>query len=89
MTHTETKKNGGIAVYYDHMLYGLDFIKVKNCPIKDSNIRLTVRVTGQPDTCFSIPARTTYKKKNISGFLTSNEDGFYFVPFKKYEGILT
>jgi hypothetical protein len=60
----------------------LSLSKVKNCPVKDTQIRLTARITGQPNTFFSIPATIKYKKKNIAGFVTSNDEGFYFVPYQ-------
>jgi hypothetical protein len=55
--------------------------KVKNCPIAGTDIRLTVYITGQPDTFFSVPARTQYKKKSVSGFVSCNDEGYYFVPY--------
>ena len=38
------------------------------CP--DGVIR-AFRITGQPDTFFSIPARITYKGKTVTGFITT------------------
>ena len=55
--------------------------KVQNCPIAGTNLRLTARITGQPDTFFSVPARIQYKKKNITGFISRKDDGYYFVPY--------
>jgi hypothetical protein len=56
--------------------------KVKNCPIAGTTLRLTARITGEPDTWFSIPAKIQYKRKNISGFVSSDEEGFHFVPYQ-------
>ena len=56
--------------------------KVKNCPVAGTVLRLTAVVSGEPDTWFSIPAKIQYKKKKISGFITSKDDGFYFVPYQ-------
>lgn len=57
--------------------------KVKNCPIKGTNLRLTVRATNYADTFFSIPATTTYKKKHIAGYLTHHHDeGIVFIAYE-------
>ena len=63
------------------------YAKVKNCPIKGMDIRLTCYASGYPDTCFSIPANTRYKGKYVSGFFTCSDDGrsIEFVPHKKYD----
>lgn len=56
--------------------------KIKNCPIQGTDLRLTVRCTNYADTYFSIPAVITYKKKHITGFVSSNDEGFYFVAYE-------
>lgn len=56
--------------------------KVKNCPVAETTLRLTARITGEPTTFFSIPAKIQYKRKNITGFVAFNDEGYYFVPYQ-------
>lgn len=56
--------------------------KIKSCPILGSTVKRTAVITGQPDTYFSIPARIKYKQKTISGYVTFNEEGYYFVAYR-------
>lgn len=73
-------RNGSIAFRTPFPFAQLS--KIKNCPVSGTTIRRTASITGQPDTYFSIPARIKYKEKNISGFVSYNEEGYYFVPYQ-------
>lgn len=46
---------------------------IENCNCEDGKRRY-VRITGEPDTFFSVPARITYKGKTISGFVSYDDD---------------
>jgi hypothetical protein len=45
-------------------------IRVLNCPCSDGKVR-SIRVTGQPQTVWTIPASTRVRGKTVTGFLTS------------------
>lgn len=78
--------NGSVSHTTDHPFASLG--KVSNCPIVDTELRLTARTNGYPDTFFSIPAEITYKKKHIRGFLTIHSEdskegeGYCFIPYQ-------
>ena len=44
-------------------------IRVLNCPCSDGKVR-SVRVTGQPDSAWTVPASTRVRGKTVTGFLT-------------------
>lgn len=50
---------------------------IENCPCEDGKRRF-VRITGEPDTFFSVPARTSVrhngKNVTVSGYVTYNDD---------------
>ncbi len=77
--HKDIRDNGSIG-FRAHGIMGT-LSKVKNCPIKGTELRLTARCTNYADTWFSVPAEITYKKKHITGFVSSDESGYYFVPY--------
>lgn len=57
------------------------FAKVKNCPISDTQYRLTCYASGYPDTFFSIPASTRIHGKYVTGFFATDQDGgLHFYP---------
>ena len=57
------------------------YAKVQNCPIKGTDIRRTAYASGYADTFFSVPARTRYQGKIITGFFMHEDDGgVVFVP---------
>jgi hypothetical protein len=64
------------------------YAKVQNCPIDNTDLRLTCYATGYADTMFSVPAYTRYRGKYIGGFFTLNEDCVFFVPLVKYQHLL-
>ena len=72
--------NGSIAFRTPFPFAALS--KIKNCPVKGTELRRTASITGQPDTYFSIPARIKYKEKMISGFVSCDDEGYYFVPYQ-------
>lgn len=56
-------------------------LAIRNCPCEDGKARYA-RITGQPDTFFSVPASvqvsTPDGRKTVSGFVTSDSDGYEF-----------
>jgi hypothetical protein len=44
---------------------------------------LRVVVCGLPDTAFSIPARARINGRSVRGFVSSDERGFHFTPYKR------
>ncbi len=61
------------------------YAKVRNCPVKGTELRLTCYATGYADTYFSVPAATRYKGKHIGGFFMMDDDrGITFVPYNRF-----
>jgi len=58
------------------------YAKVKNCPIGDSDYRLTCYATGYADTYFSVPACTRIRGKHVKGFFSVDESGIRFNPYR-------
>lgn len=60
------------------------YARVNNCPIAESDLRLTCYATGYADTHFSVPACTRYKGKYISGYFADFDNGgIKFHPMNK------
>lgn len=72
---------------------------VRNCPVgsypesgPDTRPRRSVRVTGEADTFFSIPARCSLNGRKVSGYLTTEAtyldapEGYCFIPFDREGG---
>jgi hypothetical protein len=51
------------------------YAKVKNCPIGNTEYRLTCYATGYADTFFSIPACTRIHGKHVKGYFSRDSDG--------------
>lgn len=51
------------------------YAKVVNCPIGNTQYRLTCYATGYADTFFSVPACTRIHGKYVSGFFSIDHDG--------------
>lgn len=70
-------ENGGIPVYTDWM-GGPSLAAVRNCPVADTDLRRSARITGEPDTWFSQPAFVSVKGKRVVGYITGNHAGYEF-----------
>lgn len=70
--------NGSRAIYTAGPFHSL--AKVENCPCEDGK-RRNVFTSAEPDTFFSIPACVYVGKKTVSGFLSSDEQGFKFTAY--------
>lgn len=74
----ETQKNGGIPVYTTWMA-GNTLALIRNCKVEnreDISPR-TVYIRGGAETWFSIPAACSFKKKTITGYVTTDDNGEY------------
>ena len=58
------------------------YAKVRNCPIGDTEYRLTCYATGYADTYFSIPACTRIHGKHVKGYFSLNDGAIVFNPYK-------
>ena len=54
--------------------------KVENCPCEDG-VRRNAFATAEPDTFFSIPAVVYVRSKSVSGFLSSDDEGWNFTAY--------
>jgi len=52
-------------------------VKIKNCMCSDG-IQRVAKITGQPDTYFSVPAAVKIRGKTVTGFITCDENGYEF-----------
>ena len=77
---TSEKQPDGSIHWYAQWMGGPTLSKINNCRIHGVDYRLTVYVSAEPDTFFSIPANTRRKGKYIKGFLTTDDDGYIFHP---------
>ena len=73
-------------LWFSNWFGGPTLAKISNCPIHGTDKRLTVYITGHPDTWFSVPAATRYRGKYIAGYVTyDSELGHHFRPMDAYK----
>lgn len=58
------------------------YAKVVNCPIGDTDYRLTCYATGYADTAFTVPACTRIKGKHVRGHFERKDGAITFYPSK-------
>ena len=75
-----TQPNGSFGVYNKYDPWRR-LEKIYFCPCEDGKAR-TVRIRGEPDTFFSQPASVNVKGKDVSGFITCDENGYRFLAYK-------
>ena len=85
--YSETKEDGSIH-WYAQWMGGPSLSKINNCRIDGVDYRLTVYVTGEPDTYFSQPADTRRKGKHIKGYLTTDDAGWVFHTLDSHKHLL-
>lgn len=74
----DKQKNGGTPHFNTKYMGGPSLVLVRDCKIENADISpRTVYVRGEPDTFFSIPAECTHKRKTVTGYLTTDENGEY------------
>lgn len=74
----ETQPDGATP-WYCHWMGGPTLALVRNCRL-DTHPAIaprTVYVRGEPDTWFSVPAACVYKRRTITGYLTTDDAGQY------------
>lgn len=65
------------------------YAKVRNCPIRGTELRLTCYASGYADTFFSVPACTQYRRRYVGGFFAlDGAGGVEFVPYDRFRAIL-
>ena len=58
------------------------YAKVFNCPLGDSDYRVTAYATGYADTFFTVPACTRIRGKHVRGFFHIKDECIRFQPYK-------
>lgn len=87
-------QDDGAVVWVTNWIGGPTIALVRNCRCVDLEgnqviPRRTVYATGDPDTCFSIPAACSYRGKTIRGAIMSRDGELYFVPMRSERERLT
>jgi hypothetical protein len=62
-------------------------VSIKNC-LCDDGVRRFARITGEPDSFFSIPARVKAKGKTVSGYATMDNGEWLFHATGKNRGVI-
>lgn len=71
----EKQANGGTP-YYSKWMGGPTLALIRDCKIENAIISpRTVYVLGDPDTAFTIPAACSFKRKTITGYIASDDNG--------------
>lgn len=71
-------ESDGSVSWIAEWIGGPTLAKINNCRINGFDRRLTVYVTGEADTWFSLPAATRCKGRYVKGYITSDEQGYIF-----------
>lgn len=77
------QSNGGVP-YYTRWIGGPTLALVRNCPTPFGP--RTVYISGEPDTWFSIPAALEYRRRRITGYVTTDDSGEYYFRAHRGEG---
>lgn len=72
-------QSDGATPWYARWMGGPTLALVRNCRCENRPeiTPRTVYVRGEPDTWFSVPAACTYKRRTITGYLTTDDDRNY------------
>lgn len=86
---TSLPQSDGATLWFAEWMGGPSLSKIVNCRI-DSHpgLRLTVYITGDPDTYFSQPAATRRRGKYVAGFITRDNGGVIFCAMDKHKARL-
>lgn len=69
------KQADGAVLWFAEWMGGPTLSKIVNCRVDlVGDMRRTVEITGEPDTMFSIPARTKIGGKHVNGYVTGDDD---------------
>lgn len=78
---TSVEQGDGSVLWYAQWVGGPSLAAVQRCRVHGTEKRYTVEITGYPDTWFSQPAVTRIKGRRITGYVTSDDEGYlYFRP---------
>lgn len=82
---TSEPQDDGAVLHYADWIGGPTLSKITNCRIENfpDKLRGTVYITGEADSCFTIPAAMSYKGKTVRGFVTSEDGMIYFHAYGK------
>ena len=75
---TSRPQPDGAILWFTRWLGGPSLAKIQNCRIDGTEKRLTVYMTGEPDTYFSQPAATRCKGRHVAGYVTVDDNGLHF-----------
>lgn len=78
----KTCENGSVP-WFAVWGWGPSLSLVRHCPTPFGP--RTVYVRGEADTFFTIPAACEFRKRRIIGYLTSDEKGYTFHPYRSSE----
>lgn len=70
----------GARPYYCRWMGGPTLALIRDCPTPFGS--RTVYTQGEPDTFFSIPAATEFRKRRILGFVTCTDGNWEFHPYR-------
>ncbi len=75
-----TLQSDGAVVWSARWMGGLSLARINNCRWESlaGEPRITVYVTGEPDTFFSQPAVCSYKGRRVNGYITGDDSGLVF-----------
>lgn len=86
--YSEPQADGSV-LWFAEWLGGPTLARIQNCKIDGQDYRLTVYVTGEPDTYFSQPACTRKRGKHVNGFLTCEDHVWCFHPMDSHKHLLS
>jgi hypothetical protein len=86
---TSTTQADGATLWFARWMGGPSLAKIAGCRVDGIDKRLTVYITGEPDTYFSQPAATRYRGRYIAGYVTSDDGVLYFCPMDRHKSRLT
>ena len=86
---TSKPQADGATLWFANWIGGPTLAKIQNCRIDGTDKRLTVYVTGEPDTYFSQPAATRVRGRYVSGYVTGDDSGnLYFCAMDRHKNRL-
>ena len=70
----------GAVLWFAKWLGGPSLARINNCrwASLQGEPRITVYITGEPDTAFSQPAVCSYRGRRVRGYVTGDDSGLVF-----------
>lgn len=74
---SSTVQPDGATIWKADWQFGPSLARINNCRAEklSGEPRLTVYITGEPDTFFSIPAVCSFKSCRVKGYVTGDDSG--------------